>query len=598
MAKFTVNPKQLVTSALINRGRLPDSHLPIIAKCLDLRDDEKTAENAALGLVALGLVSGGVLLGAAAVGPLLALPAVSTVMGAFGYYNHPFRGRRRDEEAEFLRQNPQAIGLIAGKMAAGHNPDVIDAAFRECFTQWRSTGQRGLEALIEGHPAQTILDVPAAVEQPQPIAPGHHPIAPNQVTVPVSIHNHLGRERNGAAPKSASPSQSERRTEAPDLSLYPDVPERMTVLLRAMAESGFPLGSILKRPFVWCYGGSQSGKTTAAMLLSAARIAMGQQIEYLSVDRDVEPLKWSSLSLGPTDYADALKAQSDRIRSANKNELRGMGLCVDEMYAAHTEWGIDLGQVMGPLLEKGAKCKLLFIGISQQDTSGAHGLTNIDAAWRQTRSVLEAIHEFDQHGEPYPSGRYLYSHGGGPKEEWFLPEWMLGELNNYGDPCPVVWLLNRFPELRQGRTQPPPAPATAAPAWASMGAVQTPVQGGSNVVQGRFSGSGLESGSNHGSGSVQALNQRETGTFGALEVDGSRFMNRFEPAEPQPEPANSPQSFTNLNLNRSDAIDRVTALKGAGLNQGQIILALWGCPKGGSKGYTEALGEYKELTGE
>lgn len=302
----------------------------------------------------------------------------------------------------------------------------------------------------------------------QSIAPGHQPIAPTSITVPVSVHNHLGQQRS-AAPRTASPAQAERRTEAPDLSLYPEVTERMTVLLQAMAESGFPLGSILKRPFVWCYGGSQSGKTTAAMLLSAARIAMGEQVGYLSTDHDVEPLKWSSLSLGPEPYADELAKRADRIRRANKNELRGQGLCVDEMYSAHTEWGIDLNQVMGPLLEKGAKSKLLFIGISQQDTSGAHGLTNIDAAWRQTRSVLEAIHEFDEHGEPYPSGRYLYSHGGGQKEEWTLPEWMLGELNSYGDPCPVVWLLNRFPELRQGRTQSPPTSTTAAPAWASMG---------------------------------------------------------------------------------------------------------------------------------
>jgi hypothetical protein len=203
MAKFHVNPKQLVTSALIHRGRLPENHLPIIAKCRDLQDDEQAAGNAALGLVALGVVTGAVSLASLGVGPLLIAPIVSTLLGGAGYYNHPIRARRRDDEADFLRQNPQAIGLVAGKLADGHDPDLIDAALKECFTQWRSTGQHGLAALAGDLPqSQTLLDAPAVTEttgvQPQnvhghtffePAAPGHSPIAPSSTTAPFpAIH--------------------------------------------------------------------------------------------------------------------------------------------------------------------------------------------------------------------------------------------------------------------------------------------------------------------------------------------------------------------------------------------------------------------------
>lgn len=623
MTRNKFDPKAPIAHFLINRGVMPASHLEIIERCYQEVDREELDHKTAIGLTATGLITGGVMLAALGVTPFL-LPAMASVaVGGLGVWNHPLRAQRREDEADFLRSNAGLLPLIAARIEEGHPAETIKAAYSEAFRAWRSTGKPDLDVMAlgatagaglvgaDGLPCVEVQAATAAATD-SPNVHGHTPLAnaPGHQPIAVHAHSHITNvlpSGSGATPaKTASPAQVDRRITAPDLGAYPDVTERMTALLEAMNQSGFPLGSILKRPFVWCCGGSQSGKTSAAMLLSAARIAMGEQIGYLSIDSDVELLKWSSLSLGPERYADELAKQADRIRTANKNQLRGTGICVDEMYGAFTEWGIDLNQVMGPLLQKGAKVKASFIGISQQDTSGAHGLTNIDAAWRQTRSVLEAIHEFDEHGEPYPSGRYLYSHAGGPKEEWTMPEWMLVDLNNYGDPCPVVWLLNRFPELRQGHAQPTPSPTRPAPAWASrevvqtsvQTSVQTPVQVGSGTVQDRFSGSGSVQGSNHGSEPVQGLNLNGSKTFGELNLSGSEFMNRFEPPEPTPEPANSSQFFTNLNLNRSDAIDRISGLRDAGLNQAQIIQALWNCRKGGSKGYTESVSQYKELMGD
>jgi hypothetical protein len=614
MAKFTVNPKQLVTSALIHRGRLPENHLPIIAKCRDLQDDEQAAGNAALGLVALGLISGAVLLGSAAVGPFLVMPIVSTLLGGAGYYNHPIRARRRDDEADFLRQNPQVVGLIAGKLADGHNPDVIDAALLECFTQWRSTGQKGLSALTEGHPTQTTLDVPAAAEQPiapghPPNVPGHTPIAPGTTQSPIAVHAHTnitnvlpGRQQGQQAKPigHAIPAPGQVQTEPPDLSLYPDPADRAMALMTAMAKAGMPIGSILKHPFIMAIGGSQSGKTSIATALSVLRMATGCRCTYATVDDDVPPVKWSKLAAAPLRYVEMMDEVAETISGAGKGALQGQSWVFDEVLRSSQEFGADITKLLIPSLTKGAKTGGLLIVLTHAKTVSAHNLKpGFSEAWERDRVAIEALRERDKFGEYSPKGEYLVTIPGEAPEVWRWPEWMLTNLD------PVGWMLDAFPEFKgkaiegadRGQDM-PLKPATAAPSWASMGAVQTPVQSGSSVVQGRFSGSGLESGSNHGSGSVQALNQREPGTFGALEMDGSRFMNRFEPAEPHPEPANSPQFFTNLNLNRSDTIDRITALKNAGLNQGQIILALWGCPKGGSKGYTDALAQYKELTGE
>jgi hypothetical protein len=80
--------------------------------------------------------------------------------------------------------------------------------------------------------------------------------APQGVSVPVTINNHLAppQGRSSAAIKTASPPQSERRIEAPDLASYLDVQQRLQVLLRAMTESGFPIESLTYTPFVWCFG--------------------------------------------------------------------------------------------------------------------------------------------------------------------------------------------------------------------------------------------------------------------------------------------------------------------------------------------------------
>jgi hypothetical protein len=151
-----------------------------------------------------------------------------------------------------------------------------------------------------------------------------HPAVNLALNPEINVHNHLGRY-SSAAPKTASPAQAYRQTEAPDLSIYPDVRERMKALLKAMAQSGCPLGTLLNQPFCWFWGNSQSGKTTLATMLAIARIGMGHRISYFSTDNDVAPLYWARMEDSPEGYSFALDDVARCISKAPKGSLKGEG---------------------------------------------------------------------------------------------------------------------------------------------------------------------------------------------------------------------------------------------------------------------------------
>lgn len=130
------------------------------------------------------------------------------------------------------------------------------------------------------------------------------------------------------------------------------------------------------------------------------------------------------------------------------------------------------------------------------------------------------------------------------------------------------------------------------------GAVQSGSEIGSGAVQARFSGSEIGSTLNRGSETIQALNRPEINAFSDSVQTGSAVQNHAEPLLNHSEPLVQASFFTNLNLNRKDAIDRIQGLQESGMNQSQIILALWNARKGGSKSYAEAIAQYRDLMGE
>lgn len=370
--------------------------------------------------------------------------------------------------------------------------------------------------------------------------------------VDIDVHNHISAGGSAKPIKTAAPAQSERRTTAPDLSLYDDPKQRMQVLLKAMSESGFPLGSLLNHPFVWCWGRSQSGKTTIALMLAIARLAMGHKLSYFTTDDDYpRSLPWARVEDSPEGYAIALDDVAETIASASKGGLSGHGWVFDEMYAAASQHGVEVQPLLTAVLMKGAKTRACAIGISQADTSSAHGLRGIDAAWRDERVSIQALHEEDEIGDRHPTGRYIVARGD-DSQEWALPEWMLTQLNQYGQPDPVVWMQQQFPELVS---------------------VQRGSRPALRVVQDGSAGSEL----NHAVQPVQALNHSQ---IKAVQNSGSTV-----------------QRFVNQQFSADEARSKVSELVQLGLNQTQIIGVLWGAKKGGNAAYQTAVAEYKALMG-
>jgi len=108
------------------------------------------------------------------------------------------------------------------------------------------------------------------------------------------------------------------------------------------------------------------------------------------------------------------------------------------------------------------------------------------------------------------------------------------------------------------------------------------VQPGSETVQ---PGSAPEP-LNHGSNPVQWLNHCLEAEVQDSEPDGSGFSS------------DGSARFSPENLTFEDALNRINELKEVGLNQTQILAALWRVKKGGNKAYQDAVAQYKLLTGE
>jgi hypothetical protein len=402
--------------------------------------------------------------------------------------------------------------------------------------------------------AFTIPDGVDVFAEPQevPRMPVQPPVSV-QVSPAIDIHNHIEPAAAQRAVRTASPAQSDRRTLAPDLSMYPDPKQRMQVLLKAMAQSGFPVGSLINHPFVWCWGRSQSGKTTIAIMLAMARLAMGHKISYFTTDDDYpSDLKWSRVEDSAEGYAFALDDVTATIVAASKGKLAGNGWVFDEMFAAYTQHGVAIQPLLTAVLMKGAKTRSGSIGISQADTSSAHGLKGIDAAWRDERVSIQALHVEDALGNRQPTGRYLVARGE-TDEEWILPEWMLTELNQWGSPDPVVWMQRHFPELGQtafsGEPKNTEKPFSEPKNFRVAEKAENPIE-------------------NRGLSPVEVIFENDRKTL------FTRFSVPFEQAK-------------ELVEKQVETLGKTEAIK-----------LLWGVSPGSSKAYQSALEEYKILTGE
>lgn len=290
---------------------------------------------------------------------------------------------------------------------------------------------------------QVTIDIPATATPSVTQATTESP-----ATAPTVLETELEPE----LPETETPTPPQ----APDLTSGTTA-EKINRLLEALARDGFPIRRLIKHPFLWAYGQSQSGKSTIINLVSAIRLGLGYRVSCASLDDDVPPLQWDTLALSDEAYVEFIPHLAELIHSAPKGSLENESCTIDEFFKGAQL--LNMNPLISQIIGKGPKTKIKVSIISQLDTLKPHGLEGLRDAIDMARVLISPIRAEDSHGEPFPTGRYCVTFPGEPAQEWVLPAWMLTDKNQYGQPDPVQWLLNRIPELCQ-RSQPAsPAPA-------------------------------------------------------------------------------------------------------------------------------------------
>lgn len=509
-------------------------------------------------IVTAGIVAGALLVG------LTSQPIIGVILAGAGFWEAwqlCTRKGRNDEviqygcyapvlnEKEFqqyLNQvgEEQVYKEIDWATQQGHTVSQIAQLYLQWYKQYR-TEKPSQPAL----PAKPLLGGEA-------IAP-HHPLNPKgEGLSEIAIASNCGG--------------------GPNLREHSDPAKRMKVLLQALAAEGFPLGSLIYSPFVWCWGQSQSGKTTVALMLALARMALGHQVSYYSTDKDVssKSVKWAEFEETADGYRMRIEAVAKRINDAEKAALKHNNWIFDEMLLAHSEHEIQLAPLITAALGKGAKTRGGLIGISQVDTSGAHGLKNLDASWRANRISLGALYTEDALGERSPTGRYEVVKNGGQTEIWTIPNWMRTEKNEYGHPDPVVWMLNRFPELvNKAAVSPVSAAETSVSKQADFRAqLEKLISGPSAQLKCETSGETAPE-------TDETQSEQEV-EFNSPDVI-SDFISEDETAE--------------TNEISPERVHRVIEMKRADLTQTQIIGIEWKAKPGKTQAYLEAVEQYKTI---
>lgn len=224
--------------------------------------------------------------------------------------------------------------------------------------------------------------------------------------------------------------------------------QRIERLMDALERDGFPIVRLIDEPFLWSYGESQSGKTTIINLVNACRLALGFRVSYASTDNDFPPLKWDMLAIGEAKYRDYLDTVVELASEAKKGQLEGTAFTLDEIFQVAQILDLDLSPLMTAAIAKANKSRACYSFITQNDTLTGLKLEGVRDAFENMRVFITA-HAVrpEKRGRPHPSGSYTIQFPKRSPETWTLPAWILTDTNGYGEPDPVQWILNRFPEL-------------------------------------------------------------------------------------------------------------------------------------------------------
>jgi hypothetical protein len=314
---------------------------------------------------------------------------------------------------------------------------------------------------------------------------------------------------------------------------------------------------LLNYPAVLIHGAQGSGKTSLAAFLMRQKIIAGHQVEIYDPHKKYgqweglrvvgEGMDYEALDEELLKYAKGVKADYSRRAAETDYSPSKSSVLVEEF----TNWADHCKQ--SGLFFKASLSDIRKIGycvvyVSHGRTLGTLGGSKGVAATRDSSMLeLELLAKVDPvSGEAVPVLKGLLKYPGKEPVEVAIATWMNGSMD-----------------------------------FTSV--VESAKTSGSEAVQKRFKGQELRTSE---PGTVQDVNRAQDNPFGDLESNGSEVQNG---------------RFKGVNLDLSDdsaVLNHLEGLKGVGLNQDQIIYAIWGFKKGGTQVYAHARSEYKRLTHE
>ena len=257
---------------------------------------------------------------------------------------------------------------------------------------------------------------------------------------------------------------------APDVQELLKLPikKRAEEMLRALKLSGCNLRPYIHDKVIIATGTQRSGKSTIVVLIGILEAALlGKQLRYITSDGDIYPVAFSGLANGEQYYSMA----ADEIKGTKPNEAAKVVWIFDEVTKQSTAVKESLWeQLLTGFVKTGASARLITHGTTMKAIGFAPGMAD------QVKSesvIIKALRKSDvvgrdaaaslPNGGQHPSGEYRRqelvkdSLVDVKNEQLQLPDWLLFDTNDQGNPCYVRTLLKYFPELdtRETGLQPP-----------------------------------------------------------------------------------------------------------------------------------------------
>ncbi len=426
---FNPAPKQLVVNELIEQGYTPDLD-DALRLCHNLEEQESLHHKLAIGLTAVGIVGTGITLAFVGAVATMLVPIAAIGVGAMGAWNHPIRGRRRDDEADFLRVNPKIIGLIESKLNAGEADHKVSGAYLECFRAWANTGQP--------------LMLPDAADIPM-VAPAVAAVGPTTKL---------------AAIPTAAVTIPPVETAPPET--YPMAAREVSkddraALIARLNQDCPALVKLIKSHPIRLTGTQRSGKSTIAKILGLLRMVLLPGHGVIAATPHYEPANpypkvftvAGVTPQGKRDYP-AIERQwfgmADRVESCQQSNVSYVwdefGL-FDQAIADTDDDKDKIKRVLTSCLRETMKFGIYPMFIVHGETAaflpGSKGLVTV---FLNSTVRVEAIGEQvqDEMGLPTlrPTGRFNVTYLDGTKDEGKIPEWLTEDylLGLIGDQKP------------------------------------------------------------------------------------------------------------------------------------------------------------------